>query len=84
MNFSLYILYNYSLNIGRHLNYFQLKATRHNDTMNILEHVFWCTYACISVGYKSGSRSTGQGCHHRHAICIIAQGPVLTQFLCLV
>ena len=48
-----FILYNYSFNIGKHLNYFQFGAARNNDIMNIPEHVFWCTYTCISVDYKS-------------------------------
>ena len=35
---------------GGYLDCFQFRVIRKSDALNILVHVFWCTYELISVG----------------------------------
>lgn len=42
-----------------HLSSFQSGAFTDSTVRNILTHVFWCTYTCISVGYICRTESAG-------------------------
>lgn len=60
--FSLYVwfVHSHHCSVDGYLGFFQLGAVTNSATMNILIHVFRCTYICISVEYIHRNEISGQ------------------------